>query len=301
MTRVVWGASGAKKWENGVDRGVLYLRDVAGDYTTGYVWNGLTTVTESPSGAEANKQYADNAVYANLKSAEEFGATIEAFTYPDAFGRCNGDSEPQAGVILSQQGRESFGFSYRTNIGNDLSESIGYKVHVVYGADAAPSEVGRTTVNDSPELAAFSYEVTTTPVAVTGTNPVTTKPYKPVAHLVIDSTKITAAKLAQIEDILYGTAGSSPRMPYPEEIIGIAGTGIVVVNMGLDANKPTFVSGTGVITIPATTGVQYKVNGVNKTAGAQPALASGESADVTAVPLTGYTLKGDADFSFTRP
>jgi hypothetical protein len=280
---------------------MLFTRDAAGVYTMGYAWNGLTGVTESPSGAESNKQYADNTVYANLKSAEEFGATIEAFTYPDAFGRCDGTSEPQPGLQLNLQGRETFGFSYRTRVGNDLTDDAGYKIHLVYGADAAPSEVTRTTVNDSPELAAFSWEVTTTPITPSGTNPVTTKPYRPTAHLIIDTTKMPAAKVTQIEDLIYGTAGAEPRLPFPDEIISIAGTGVVVVNMGLDASKPTFVSGTGVITLPSVTGVTWYVNGVLKSSGAQPALTAGTSATVTSVPAVGYTLTGDTDFTFARP
>lgn len=294
MTRLTWDEVGERRYETGVDRGVLYLPNAQGEYDEGYAWNGLTTVTESPSGAESNPQYADNIKYLNLVSAEEFGATIEAFTYPDEFGQCDGTAEPQPGVYLGQQGRRSFGLAYRTQIGNDLEGTDhGYRLHLVYGALAAPSEKAYATINDSPEAITFSWELTTSPVAVDG--------FKPTALLTIDSTKVDAADLTALEDILYGTAGDDPRLPLPDEVIDLVGTGVVDVNMNLEANKPTFVVGTGVITLPAVTGVQWKVNGANRAPGAQPAIASGATAEVTAHALSGYNLEGDDDWTFHRP
>lgn len=292
MTRITWAAPGQKKWKTGVDRGVLFLRDGAGVYNQGVAWPGLTTVTESPSGAESNKQYADNSVYANLKSAEEFSATIEAFNYPLEFEACDGTAELVPGVKMGQQGRESFGFSYRVLLGDDLTSDAGYEVHLIYGADAAPSEVAHATVNDSPELAAFSWECTTTPVAVTG--------FKPTAHVTVSSLEVDPADLTALEDILYGTVGADPRLPLPDEVATIIG-GATAVNMNLAANQPTFANATGIVTLPAVTGVQWKVNGVNKAPGAQPAIAVGQTAEVDAVPVDNtYTLSGDTDFSFTR-
>jgi hypothetical protein len=198
MTEITWDQVGERLYETGVDKGVLYQIDNAGDYVDGVPWNGLTTVTESPSGAEANKQYADNTVYLNLVSAEEFGGTIEAFTYPEEFGQNDGTADPVVGVALGQQGRRPFGLAYRTLIGNDLDGTDhGYKLHFVYGAQASPSEKAFATINDSPEAISLSWEFTTTPVAVTG--------HKPSALLTIDSTKVDADALADLEDIIYGT------------------------------------------------------------------------------------------------
>src|SRR4051794_5425199 len=169
MTELTWDNVGERSYETGVDRGVLYQLDAGGNYVDGVPWNGLTTVTESPSGAESNKQYADNTVYVNLVSAEEFGGTIEAYTYPDEFGQNDGTAEPSPGVSLGQQGRKPFGLVYRTRLGNDISGTdLGYKLHLVYGAQASPSEKAYSTINDSPEAIAFSWEITTTPVSVPG-------------------------------------------------------------------------------------------------------------------------------------
>jgi hypothetical protein len=294
MTQLTWDNVGERRYETGVDRGVLYLPDETGAYDEGYAWNGLTTVTESPSGAESNPQYADNIKYLNLVSAEEFGATVEAYTYPDEFGQCDGTAEPQPGIYLGQQGRRSFGLSYRTQVGNDVDGTDhGYKLHLVYGALAAPSEKAFSTINDSPEAISFSWEVSTTPVQVTG--------YKPTALLTIDSTKVDPADLTALEDILYGTVGDDPRMPLPDEVIGLVGVGETNVDLRLAANQPTFVPATGVITLPAVTGVQWKVNGVNRAPGAQPAIAVGQSADVDATAQPGYNLQGDDDWTFERP
>jgi hypothetical protein len=211
MAKIVFDEVGKKIYEAGVDQGVLYPMGAAGTYETGVAWNGLTQVTESPSGAEATPLYAGNSKYLNLYSAEEFGATIEAYTYPDEFEACDGSAEIAPGVSVGQQSRTAFGLSYRTKLGNDtLSENFGYKIHLIYGAMAAPSEKAYQTINDSPEAITFSWELTTTPVSVEG--------LKPTASLVINSTKIDAIKLKAIEDILYGTAGAEPRLPLPDEI-----------------------------------------------------------------------------------
>ncbi len=220
MSKLVWDKTGERFYETGVDRGVLYPAQVGGGYASGVAWNGLTAVTESPSGAEASPIYADNIKYLNLMSAEEFGATIEAYTYPDEFAECDGSAEVVDGVMIGQQARKSFGLCYRTILGNDVdSNDHGYKLHLIYGAQAAPSEKGYATVNDSPEAITFSWEVSTTPVAVTG--------FKPTACVTIDSTKIDAEKLSALEDILYGKdadeleedSGIEPRLPMPDELI----------------------------------------------------------------------------------
>lgn len=213
MAQLTWDATGTRFYETGVDRGVLYLLNSQGAYTNGVAWNGLTAVTESPSGAEANPQYADNIKYLNLLSAEEFGCTIEAFTYPDAFAQCDGTASPSAGLAIGQQSRKTFGFAYRTKLGNDIEGSdLGYKLHLIYGALAAPSEKAYSTVNDSPEALTFSWEVTTTPVEVAG--------YKPTAQLTIDSTKVDALALAELEDVLYGGT-TAAALPLPAEVIAL--------------------------------------------------------------------------------
>lgn len=214
MAKLVWDATGERKYETGVRNGVLYVMGEGGTYPKGVVWNGLTAVTESPSGAEATALYADDTKYLNLISAEEFGATIEAYTYPDEFAECDGSATLAAGVTIGQQPRKTFGMSYRTVYGNDVNnESYGYKLHLIYGAVAAPSEKPYATINDSPEAITFSWEVKTTPVNVTG--------HKPTASLTIDSTKVDEAKLKKIEDILYGAAEGEARLPLPDEIIQI--------------------------------------------------------------------------------
>lgn len=216
MAKLVWDKTGERLFETGVKNGVLYI-PTAGVYNKGVAWNGLTAVTESPSGAEATALYADDIKYLSLMSTEEFGATIEAYTYPDEFAACNGEAELVDGVTVGQQKRSPFGLCYRTSIGNDVDgNDHGYKLHIIYGALAAPSEKPYSTINDSPEAITFSWEITTTPVNVTG--------QKPTASLVIDSTKADSAKLAALEAILYGSneggSGSStePRLPLPDEI-----------------------------------------------------------------------------------
>ena len=215
MSKLIWDKTGERLYETGVSKGVLYPQ-AAGAYPTGVAWNGLTAVTESPSGAEATPLYADNIKYLNLVSAEEFGATIEAYMYPDEFAACNGEAELAAGVSIGQQARSPFGLSYQTKIGNDVDNEAGYKIHIIYGALAAPSEKAYATVNDSPEAITFSWEITTTPVEVAG--------LKPTASLVIDSTKVDAAKLTELEKILYGDENAEARLPLPDEIAELFST-----------------------------------------------------------------------------
>ena len=214
MAKLVWDQSGDRLFETGVSNGVLYVRNSAGEYPLGVPWNGLTAVTESPSGAEATPLYADNSKYLSLMSNEEFGATIEAYTYPDEFAECDGSAELGTGVMIGQQTRKYFGLAYKTVIGNDTDgNAYGYKLHIIYGAQAAPSEKAYATINDSPEAITFSWELTTTPIEVTG--------FKPTASLVIDSTKIDAASLASIEALLFGTETAEASLPTPNEILAL--------------------------------------------------------------------------------
>lgn len=216
MAKLVWDKTGDRLYETGVKNGVLYI-PTSGVYSKGVAWNGLTAVTESPSGAEATALYADDTKYLSLMSTEEFGATIEAYTYPDEFAACDGSAELADGVMIGQQKRSTFGLCYKTTIGNDTDgNDHGYKLHIIYGALAAPSEKAYASINDSPEAITFSWEITTTPVNVTGA--------KPTASLVIDSTKADPSKLAALEDILYGKdgePGNEPRLPLPDEIKGL--------------------------------------------------------------------------------
>ena len=210
MAKIEWDKTGERLYETGVKNGVLYVQE-AGAYPKGVAWNGLTAVTESPSGAEATPLYADDIKYLNLLSAEEFGATIEAYTYPDEFAECDGSASLADGVMIGQQARKTFGLCYRTAIGNDIDgNDHGYKLHIIYGALAAPTEKAYATINDSPEAITFSREVTTTPVNVTGA--------KPTASITIDSTKATPEKLAALEKILYGDTEVEARLPLPDEI-----------------------------------------------------------------------------------
>ena len=211
MSKLVWDQTGERIYETGVKNGVLYVQGVGGTYDKGVAWNGLTAATESPSGAEATPLYADDIKYLNLMSNEEFGATIEAYTYPEEFAECDGSASIATGIYIGQQARKTFGLSYRTVIGNDVdSNDYGYKLHLIYGALAAPSEKAYATINDSPEAITFSWEITTTPVNVKG--------FKPTASVTIDSTKVEAEKLAALEAILYGTEEKEARLPLPDEI-----------------------------------------------------------------------------------
>lgn len=217
MSKLVWDAVGERFYETGVKMGVLYVQD-KGAYSNGVAWNGLTAITESPSGAEANPFYADDTKYLNIMSAEDFGGTIEAYTYPDEFKACNGEGELAAGVTIGQQARKVFGMCYRTIIGNDTDgNDLGYKLHLVYGAQASVAEKAYTTVNESPEPIAFSWEFTTTPVAVAGA--------KPTSIVTIDSTKVDAGKLTALEAILYGSESEEPRLPLPDEIATLMAQG----------------------------------------------------------------------------
>lgn len=218
MSKLKWDQTGERFYETGVKNGVLYI-PTGGVYSKGVAWNGLTAVTESPSGAEATPLYADDIKYLNLISTEEFGATIEAYTYPDEFAECDGSAEVATGVYIGQQPRKTFGLCYKTTLGNDENgNSYGYKLHLIYGAKAAPTEKAYATINDSPEAITFSWELTTTPVPV--------KNAKPTASITIDSTKVDPGKLASLEDILYGKDGTGdgsngatePRLPLPDEI-----------------------------------------------------------------------------------
>ena len=215
MSKLVWDKAGERFYETGVNKGVLYPLS-AGAYNKGVAWNGLTAVTESPSGAEATPLYADNIKYLNLMSAEEFGATIEAYTYPDEFAECNGEVALATGVAIGQQTRKTFGMCYQTKVGSDTDADLGYKIHIIYGALAAPSEKAYATINDSPEAITFSWEITTTPVEVTG--------MKPTAYVTIDSTKAEAGKLAELEAILYGSESEEARLPLPDEIAQLMGS-----------------------------------------------------------------------------
>lgn len=211
MSRLVWDETGKRLYETGVKQGVLYPYGSSG-YENGVAWNGLVSVTESPSGAEATPLYANDIKYLELFSTEEFGATIEAYTYPDEFAACDGSIAVTPGVVIGQQDRKSFGLCYRTTIGNDTDgNNHGYKLHLLYGCKAAPSEKGYTSINDSPEAITFSWEVSTTPVAVTGG--------KPTSTLVIDSTKLKPATMAAVEAKLYGDTSSQATLPLPDEII----------------------------------------------------------------------------------
>lgn len=213
--KLVWDKTGERLYETGVRQGVLYPQ-AAGAYPKGVAWNGLTAVTESPSGAEATPLYADDIKYLNLVSTEEFGGTIEAYTYPEEFMECDGSASIATGVYIGQQARKAFGLSYRTVVGNDVDmNDYGYKLHLIYGALAAPSEKGYATINDSPEAITFSWEFTTTPVNVTG--------FKPTASITIDSTKVDKEKLAALEAILYGSESEEARLPLPDEIAEIMG------------------------------------------------------------------------------
>lgn len=212
--RLTWDDAGKRLYETGVKQGVLYPQDDNGAYPKGVAWNGLTAVTESPEGAEPTPLYADDIKYLNLLSTEEFKAIVEAYTYPDEFTECDGSGSLVEGVTIGQQDRKTFGLSYRTSLGNDVKgNEYGYKLHIVYGCLAAPSEKAYATVNDSPEAITFSWEVSTTPVNVTG--------FKPTASLVLDSVKLGAAKMKAIEDVLYGSSAAEARLPLPDEIKSI--------------------------------------------------------------------------------
>lgn len=279
MSEILWDQTGERTYETGVDHGVLYQIDVSGAYVDGVAWNGLTTVTESPSGAEANPQYADNIKYLNLVSAEQFGCTIEAYTYPTEFEQNDGSGAPTPGVSVGQQRRKLFGISYRTRKGNDVDGTdYGYKLHLVYGCQAAPSEKAYATINDSPEAITFSWETSTTPVAVGTIGGVD---YKPTASITIDSTMVDPALLADLEEILYGTVSTDPTMPLPAAVISMMTTATTLAT----PTMPPYNAGTDTITIPSVTGVVYTIDGETVPAGD---LVITQDTIVKAYPAVGY-------------
>jgi hypothetical protein len=277
MAVLQFDAAGQKLYEAGVERGVLYPVNVGnGLYDNGYAWNGLTTVTESPAGAEAQDNYADNIKYASLRSAETFSGTIEAFTYPDAFAACDGSYVPVAGVNVGQQGRQGFGLSYRTKLGNDVTGDLGWKYHMVYGLTAAPSEKAYATINDSPGPVGFSWDVNSIPAVVTG--------QKPTSIITVDSTKFTAPQIQALTDFLWGTAGTNPSLPPPDSVIALF-SGVVTP---ITLTPPTF-DNAHTITIPSLTGATYYVDGVVHAAGTQ-LLTTGQKKIVSATPNAGYVF-----------
>ena len=214
MAKIVWDKIGERLYETGVKNGVLYVQDESGAYPNGVAWNGLTSISESPSGAEATPLYADDVKYLELMSAEEFGATIECYTYPDEFAACDGSAAVADGVMIGQQARKPFGLCYKTTVGNDvLGNDFGYKLHLIYGAKASPSEKAYSTINDNPEAITFSYEISTTPVAVEG--------FKPTSTIVIDSTKVDPTGLAALEAKLFGSENEEASLPLPDEVIAL--------------------------------------------------------------------------------
>lgn len=283
--KLAWDEVGTREYETGVDHGVLYIPDEAGAYDTGVAWNGLTTVTEAPTGGDANAKYADNIKYLNLYSAEQLGLTLEALTYPDEFLPFDGVVNPAPGVFVGQQTRKGFGLAYRTLVGNDVDASDhGYKLHLIYGATASPSQKAFATVSDTPDAIAFSWTLATLPVAVTG--------FKPTSIVIIDSTDPTLdpAALAALELILYGDDAVEPRLPLPDEIIAMLGAGAPVVLAPLVA--PAYNGGTHTITIPATAHVEYLVNDEVVPAGA---LVIAEDTLVVARAVPGWQLTPGSD------
>jgi hypothetical protein len=277
MVALVWDDTGNRRYELGVDQGVLYPLNVGnGLYDTGVAWNGLTTVTETPAGAEANPTYADNLKYAVIRSAETFGGTIEAYTYPPEFGPMDGSYSPEVGVDVYQQARATFGLSYRTKVGNDVSGDLGFKYHLLYGLTASPSEKAYATVNDSPEPIDFSWDVSSIPVNVTGK--------LPTSLIVIDSTKVDSTALANLLNDLHGTVGSAPLLPDPDTVLGLFAGSVTMITL----TAPTF-DGAHTITIPSQTGVTYRVDGVVHAAGTQ-LLTTGQSKIVTASANVGYAF-----------
>lgn len=291
MTALTWDDVGERFFETGVDRGVLYI-PTAGVYDIGYAWNGLTGVTETPSGAEATALYADNQKYLNLLSLEQLGGTITAYTYPDEFGQCDGTEEPTPGVSVGQQARKTFGLSYRTRLGNDEEgDALGYKLHLLYGATASPSERAYATVNDSPAAIEFSWTFNTTPVAATG--------LRPTSLLAIDSTKVSAGALASLEDMLYGTVGTDPHLPLPDTVVALfEGTPLatnVVVAGAADSIAITGTTANYLFTVEAWDGDNYNVvvggNAVNEAAAEALTLANGIHR-VTLSAAVGYYVPG---------
>lgn len=278
MTALIWDKPDERYFERGVDHGVLYHK-VNGEYVNGEAWNGLTNVTEQPSGAESNKQYADNIEYVNLLSAEQYGASLECFMAPDGFLTYDGVHKTAGGLRIGMQTRPDFGFSWRTLKGNADNEDEGYILHFAYGCKAQPAEKAYNTVNETPELVTFNWTLSTTPVPVTGR--------KPTAYCSVDSTDpdVDPANLAALEAIIYGDAANAPRLPLPDEIDAILSNGILTATPA----NPTYDSATDTVTIPATAGVEYVMDGVVQSAGAHVIT---EDKIITARPADGYTFTG---------
>lgn len=298
MALLVWDNINERYYETGVDRGVLYIPNAGGVYTNGYAWNGLTTVTETPTGAEATPMYADNIKYLNLLSVEELEGTIEAMTYPDAFAACDGTAALPSGLgaYVGQQTRSRFGLSYRTRLGNDSKGSdFGYKLHLVYNCLASPSERAYATINDSPEAITFSWSFTTTGVPMPGG-------LKNAALITIDSTKATAAGLSSLENVLYGASGD-PVLPTPTEVATLLGTTQTVISTA----SPTFVASTGVITLPTTTPnvLYYRADNLANhiTTPTVTIATAGASLRIVARPISSsfvFSAGSDDDWVFTR-
>lgn len=277
MTALVFDDTGNRRFETGVKKGVLYpLNTGNGLYDNGYAWNGLTTIKEKPAGAASNKTYADNQVYSNLLSAETFAGEISAYTYPDAFGLCDGTAAPVSGLSVGQQSRSTFGLSYRTEVGNDVSSDVGYKVHLIYGALASPSERDFSTINDNPAPVAFTWAFDCTGAS--------SNSYGSPSLIVLDSTKVDATALASLEAFLYGTGGTNPSLPPPDSVLALFTGSITAITL----TAPTF-DGAHTITIPTQTGVKYYVDGVLHAAGSQ-LLTAGQKKIVTAVAQAGYVF-----------
>lgn len=296
MTALSWDQIGEHFYETGVDKGVLFPYGDSG-YDVGVPWNGLISVTETPSGAEANATYADNIKYLNLISLEQFGGTIEAYTYPDEFAECDGSSSPVDGVKVGQQQRKLFGLCYRTRIGNDVDgDSLGYKLHIVWGALAAPSERQYGTVNESPEALTFSWTFSTTPVAFEVNDDL-----RPTSFITIDSTKVDAGDLSDLEDLLYGTVGDDPTFPTPDEVIALFDGSTPTE---ATPTEPSFVSATGVITIPTVTGIEYyRADTGAVVTGTVTVTPAGATLMIRARPVDStYVIPDmvDDDWSFTR-
>lgn len=293
MTTLAWDRVGERLYETGTDRGVLYIPNTNGVYDDGFAWNGLTAVTESPEGAEPTALYADNIKYVNLMSIEEFKGTIEAFTYPDEFGQCDGTAQPETGVYVGQQRRHTFGFSWRTRLGNDTEgDDYGYKVHMVWGAVCSPSEKAYATINDSPEAVNFSWEFWTTPVSFDPDGDYAT--LKPTAYLCVDSSKVAPADLAELEDFLYGTVSTDPSLPTPDAVLAVFAGALTSAT----PTEPTYDSGTDIVTIPTVTGVIYYTDAD----GDLPSGAYGPIAAnvfIKARPAAGYKFPAGADDDWT--
>ena len=277
MTTLVFDAVGTHRYETGVDKGVLYLLNrESGLYDTGIAWSGLTEIKEKPGGAAANKTYADNILYLTLLSAETFDLEIDAYTYPEEFGACDGTVSPEPGVNVSQQGRAVFGMSYRTKVGTDSDPAAGYKLHLVYGLLASPSEKDYATVNDNPSEVAFSWTATSTPVPVTD--------MLPTSLITIDSTQVDSDALAALEDDLYGTVGTDAFLPLPDVVLGLFAGSITMVDL-----TPATFDGAHTITIPTQTGVTYYLDGVVH-AGGSVVLTTGQTKVVSATANATYAF-----------